>query len=285
MINTKQLQALHAFPRHTWWMVSLLLLAFVFNNVLFSRWVGGLLGHYLLPTLMWGLIILAVYWLPPARPAGRLRLQVFLRWLAVISALLGIVGIMLQGMIGGFGTSPYDHSVIGICLNILLVGTGLLAIEMCRFWMLNRHFFQRPVMGISLLAVFFTILSLPLNQVMNLNQRLALTEFVGATLFPELAENVLAGALAWLGGPIPALIYRGGLELFEYLSPVLPDASWAVQSLFGTLVPLLCLGLVWEFYGQEARLRRSPEQGSQLGWIATGTPSYSFYGLLWGFLL
>ncbi|NLK52748.1 MAG: signal peptidase I [Syntrophomonadaceae bacterium] len=257
-------------PKYTVLVLLFLLLAFLLDNLVFGPRIHGFIGNYLLPALMWTLFIIFIAKLPAVRPAGKLRQRRLLRWLALMSVFIAILCTMLLGVIGGFGKSPYDHSFIGIIINIVSLGVALVAIEMTRAWLMNRHFSKRLLIGIPLISFLFTFFSLPLNQITNLNDRLAVVKFVGTNFLPGLGQNLLATYLAFLSGPVPGIIYRGGLTAFERLSPVLPNASWASQTLLNTLAPVLGLMLVWQIYREETgKVKVYKGQDDTLGWVLT----------------
>lgn len=270
MLRGKQLLLSRRSRKYTILLLLALLLAFLLDNTVFGPRIHGFIGNYLLPFFMWGLIVIFMVKLPSVQPAGKLRHRRLLLLLALISVLISILINMLEGMVGQFGKSPYDHSMVGIIINMVSLGLSLVAAEMSRAWLVNRHFPKRPFMGISLIAFFFTLSNLPLNQITHLKDGLAVTKFIGMNFLPELGQNVLATYLASLGGPVPAVIYRGGLIAFERLSPVLPNASWAIQTLLGTLAPVLGFMLVQSIYREENReIRASQKEANMLGWLFT----------------
>lgn len=270
MTKGQELLLLRQSPKYTLLLLLFLFLAFLLDNTVFGPRIHGFSGNYILPMLMWGLFIIFMVKIPKVRPSGKLRHRRLLLLLASISVLIAIMITILEGMVGQFGKSPYDHSMVGIIINAVSLGVSLVAMEMGRAWLINRHFSKRPFMGISLIAFFFTLSSLPLNQITHLKDGLAVTKFFGMNFLPELSQNVLATYLAFLGGPIPAIIYRGGLIAFERLFPVLPNASWAVQTLLGTLAPVLGFILVQSIYREENReIRASREESNVVGWLFT----------------
>jgi len=258
-------------PIYTELLLLFLLLAFLLDNIIFRLRIHGFMGNYLLPALMWGCLVILIYKLPASRPAGKLRQQRLLRWLALMSVLIAVLCTVLEGAVAGFGKSPYDHSIMGVIINTVSAGLALIALEMARAWLINRHFSRRPFIGIPLIALFFTCFSLPFNQIVNLKSGLDLTKFVGMNFLPELGQNVLAAYLVFLGGPIPAVIYRGGLMVFERMVPVLPAANWASHTLLNTLAPVLGFMLVMQIYREESRIiRYSRGEDNPLGWVLTG---------------
>ena len=224
-----------------------------------------------MPTLAWGLIIAVVWWLPAVPPQGKLRLKRLLYWLALMCVFIALFGMIIQGAIHQFGKSPYDRSLIGILINTVTMGTALMASEMSRAWLLNRHFARRPLLGIGLVSLAFGLLSISANTFARLTPGKPLVEFLGQELGPALGESVLSSYLAWLGGPLPAFIYRGGLGALEHFSPILPNSEWISQSLLGFLAPVLGIIMVRTIYGEEAgTIRAASGQGeNQVSWVAT----------------
>lgn len=255
-------------------LTGILLLAFLTDNLIFGPWVGGFVGNYMLPAFMWSFVIGFVFWLPRVKYAGKIRLRRLACWLAMVCVLIMILAMFIQGGIGGFGNSPYDRSVMGILINLVSLSAMIGAMEMSRAWMLNRCFLRRPLAGIALISLFFTILSIPLNKWSGLQGGLATTKFIGMTLFPEIAQNVLVTYLAFLGGPVPAILYQLGIIMAERLSPVLPNMNWVSQTLFGTLAPVIGFILVQQIYREEARLVRGQSRdGQEFGWVMTALAS------------
>ena len=195
--------------------------------------------------------------------------------MALIAVFIAIFAVLLEGVFFGFGKSPYDHSLLGIIINLLYEGTALIAFEITRSWLVNRFFRRRAFLDIAGISLLFTFLLLPLNRLFNLQGAKELTEFVGASLFPGLAENILTTYLAFWGGPVPAIIYRGGLLVFERLSPLLPSGeNWVMAALIGTLVPLVTLILIQQIYKEESReAKPSRQETGYLPWVGAGLAS------------
>ncbi len=256
--------------KYTYSLLAFLLTVYLLDNLVFGPVVGGLLGNHLLPSLAWLFLFIFILWLPGVYPAGKLRLRKVLRWLALICVFIAVLSALLQGFMGGFGKSPYDRSLLGVIVNFITLGTVLVATEFSRSWLLNRFFHKRPFFGVPLISFFFAFLSFPIIRLTTLDNPRAAVEFAGGTFFPAMAENFLMTYFAFLGGPVPAIIYQGGLLAFERLSPILPSGGWAAQILLGVMAPVLGLMLVREIYLHESRkLKPSSQDEGYLGWVFT----------------
>ena len=260
--------------KYTVCLILMLVAINILQNRVFGIQVKGLLGNYGLPLLSWALLVAFMFWLPRVRSRVRLRQHQLLIWMALVCFFITVLGVMVQGAMSGFGKSPYDHSLTGIIINILVLGTTLIGTEMARAWLMNRHFVRYPLLGLSSLAIVFTMLHYPWNKILNISTGLSAVKFLGSDFLPTLAQNLLATCLAFLGGPIPPIIYRGGVLAIERLSPVLPMNNWASQTLIGIVVPILGLILVRQILYEESRMvsRRNGQEG-YWGWTITAVAS------------
>jgi signal peptidase len=181
---------------------------------------------------------------------------------------------VIGGLFCGFGRSPYSFTPQGIFINLIFVGTALVAMELSRAYIINRFGKRHTILILALVALLFTMLSLPLGRFMVLGEPLATVTFLGGDGIPLLAENLLACFLAFLGGPIPAIAYRGILEAFEWFSPILPDLSWGIKALVGTIVPAVGFLAVQSLSSGQLRIARRERRvrggSSIVGWTVAG---------------
>ncbi len=255
---------------YTWGLAVLVVIAWVMDNYVLGRIIGGMAGNYLLRPLMWLILIAAVWRMPRLRTSGKFRLMNFTAGLAVMCVLIGILLMALRGLIGGIARSPYDHSLVGIALNLLLTGTMVAGVEMSRAWLLNRLFLRRRVWGIAVLGLLYTFFTVSVNKLLSLKTGIAAVKFFGTEFLPSLGQSLLASYLAALGGPVPAMIYHGALAIFEKMSPYLPNSAWVSDTLLGNLAPVLGFLLVCQLYQEESGQVKARETGEKpLGWAVT----------------
>ncbi|MGB9826039.1 MAG: hypothetical protein ACPLRU_05145 [Desulfofundulus sp.] len=110
---------------------------FCVQNMKIVMFKNSFIQTYLLLPLLWGAILWLVWWWPRTRAAGRLRIRVFLYYLAAICACFHILLQVAGGMVDGFGKSPYSFTPAGILLNIFYVGFRLGGMEFSRAYLLN----------------------------------------------------------------------------------------------------------------------------------------------------
>ncbi len=141
--------------------------------------------------------------------------------------------------------------------------------EISRAWLVKRLAQHHTFFALALVTLLFTLLSIPLAALISQREPLEVVNYLNSTIFPSLAENLLASYLALLAGPLAAIAYLGLQQAFWLFSPVLPDLTWVLRGLIGTAVPILGLVVVNRFYSSQTlrgKARRAGE-GSLAGWI------------------
>jgi signal peptidase len=258
-------------PRYNWWLVFGLLAAiYCLTNLALPRLpISSLTSTYVIQPVLWGLLAWAILGLPRYRTTGGLRVKAAIIRLALIIGFFQVLLYIIGGLFSNFGKSPYSFTPLGIITNLIFVGSMLIGMELSRAWLINCLGKKRTLLALFFLAVLYTLLSIPLARITGLTLELNSINFINSTLLPSLAENLLASFLALLGGPLPAIAYRGILQVFWWFCPILPDLSWALQGIIGTAVPIVGLVVTNSFYSPRPRHKqaRRAKEGSLAGWI------------------
>ena len=221
--------------------------------------------------LMWTGVTLTVWLFPRKHPKGKIRLKSFVSWWAFNFAVIFIAVLVISGLIDGLGRSPYDHSLKGITLNILVVGSALIGRELVRSYLVNSLSDDENYLVFILVALFMTLSAFTVTRFTGLNDYESTVKFMAQYFAPEFAKNLLAVYLAYLGGPLPAIIYMGVLQAFHWLSPILPDLKWITTALVGILCPLFSLMAMQNLYLAETKSfqRKDKEEEGPVGWMIT----------------
>ena len=226
---------------------------------------------YVLQPILWGLLAWAILRLPRYTPAGKLRLRSSLIQLGLIIGFFQIGVYVIGGLFSSFGKSPYSFTPLGIFTNLIFVGAMLIGMELSRAWLINRLGRQHTFLAIAWVTLLYTLLCMPLAQVTGLQANIESVTFLNSSFLPLLAENLLATFLAFLAGPLASIAYRGMLQGFWWFCPILPDPTWVLKGLLGTIVPIIGLVAVQRFYSSRTRPShaRRAKGGSLTGWIIT----------------
>jgi len=233
--------------------------------------ISATVTTYVLQPILWGLLAWAILWLPKYRPAGKLSLKSAIIQLALMIGFFQVVILVIGGLFSSFGKSPYSFTPLGIFTNLIFVGSMLIGMELSRAWLINRLGRHHTFLALGFVTLLYTLLCLPLARITTLGGNIESVRYLNSTCLPLLSENLLASFLAFLAGPLASIAYRGMLEAFEWFCPILPDPTWLLKGLIGTVVPIIGLVIVQGFYSsqtQRSQARRGKE-GSLAGWIIT----------------
>lgn len=249
--------------------ISCVVSIFVLINFILDILQYGYLSTYLTRPVLWSLLAIVIYKMPAYRTYGKLRLRRILTLAALLVAAFQIIALFAAGIFEGFGKSPYSFTSTGIILNIFYVCTTLFGMELSRAWLISRCFTRRPAFTILWVALVYTLFLFPFSKITGVNSLPGAIRFVGETLLPSFAESLLASFLAFLGGPLPALAYRGILQLFLWFSPILPSLSWTTQALIGVFFPVMGFIFIQRLYLSEVRQlnKLKHKKENPAGWI------------------
>jgi len=256
------------------WLGLILVCLYLVDNPTAAALLGGgrFFSFVLKPFLYLGLAYLT-WSLPEMGYKTKLRDGELLNlWAFVMGAVFIIISV-LAGLILGFGQSPYDHSLVGIAGNLWLLGTTLVAREWVRYHLVANLARGESYLVFISIALFMTITNIPLQNYLKLadyTDYMGIVQFVAQTFAPGAAQNLLAVYLAYLGGPLPAMIYMGTLQGYNWLSPILPNLPWTIAALIGILCPVFCLSIMEQINQQEIRkVKSKAEEEGTLSWIIT----------------
>lgn len=218
------------------------------NTALLSlQFLGGF--NTWVESIIWvGMSLLIVYAIPKKHIKGQVKHKQTVYIWAFNAAVAFIIMSLMAGFFDGFGKSPYDHSLMGILQNSIIIGSALVGQELVRAYVLNSTLGSGSKWPIPLMIGFMTFINLPLAQLTNMTGSQDVMTFVANIFLPTLSENILATYLVVYAGPIASVIYLGLVEAFEWLSPILPDLSWLTKGMLGMSVPIGALIMISQAY-------------------------------------
>ena len=245
----------------------------IINMVLPHVGLNPQIATYLIQPLLWIILIVVVKIMPGYRPAGKSsKKSVFVQFalgIAGIQILLYIIG----GLFSGFGKSPSSFTLLGIAENIFYVGTMLIGMELSRAWLVTQFGKKNTFAVILLATLLFTLISIPLGQLTGFQLRITSSNQVISSWLPLLAENLTASVLMLMAGAGASLSFRGLLAAFWWLCPILPNLDWAIKGLIGTVIPIIGIVAINNYYAQYAARVKSRKRmrnaSMPAGWIIT----------------
>lgn len=215
--------------------MGLLLAGSIINMI----YVPGGLMSYAKPTIYWSIVSIAVIYLSGGiyrafSPKNRKIIT-----MAFLVAVFQIFITLDAGLVTKFGKSPVSFTVVNLILNFLVISTKLLGIELARAYILKNIKKTYSLIYLILITFFFTFIDTSFTALFSIKDKLLLTEYLGETFLPFLADHLLSTYVALIGGPIASLAYRAPNQLFQWFSPILPDLTWGFKAIIGVMVPTI----------------------------------------------
>ena len=175
--------------------------------------------------------------------------------LAATTGVLQVAIVVLVGFVAGFGHSPYASNLLAVGGNLLYLAALLLGVESTRAYLYEAW---RPVLrghAVTAVALLMAAIQVPLARYAGMTSVPSALETTGGQLLPALSESVVATFFVMVAGPAAAVAYRGTVEIFEWLSPILPNFDWALAALMGTAAPIVALAVVRRTAPEEADIQ------------------------------
>lgn len=260
-----------AIRRAAYIILGLVIAIYLVTYLALPRIGHGFVTTYVVRPIMWGLLIFFILRLFRPQPAGKWRLRQDLVKLALMVGGFQVFCLVIGGVFCGFGKSPYSFTPQGIFLNLIFVGSALVAMELSRAYIINSLSKRHTVLVLGLVALLYTVLNFSPFRFLGFGEKLGAVTFLGGDVIPLLAQSLLACFLVFLGGAIPAIAYRGVLAAFEWFCPILPDLSWGLKALLGTIVPALGFLAVQSLSAGQLRIVRRERRVREGGSIVGGT--------------
>ncbi|MEM2911519.1 MAG: signal peptidase I [Candidatus Bathyarchaeia archaeon] len=219
---------------------SLLIVTYVFLNVIMPRLIFNELIIYFITIICWlSLAFLTLKMSIKKENLYALRPNKSLILNALMLGTMQISLLVFSGFFTTFGKSPYAFTLVAITINIAYFSSALLGLELSRAYLIKTCPKRKIFMGIGLTALFYTLITVSPTRFTELGTPADAAKFLGSDILPTLAQSLLATYLALLGGPTASIAYLGVLEAFEWLSPILPNPPWAIKALITTLIPTI----------------------------------------------
>ena len=268
--------------RHAWVLVlSSVIGVYLFTNLLLPKISNEILSpfvrSYVLQPVLWLGVAGGVFIASRYAAAGGPRYTKALLGIGLLLGAFQVSIVVIAALFLGFGRSPYVLAFPGTFINFAFWGSALLAVEMVRGYMIHVLGRRFVISVLVALALLFMILEVPLVRYTSPREALDYVPFVGGALLPSFTEHLLASYLALLGGPVAAIGYRGVLDAFEWLSPILPNLQWLFDGFIGLVIPVVGISVVQTLYAtpeefEEAEPEEEESKGlsiaSVAGWVA-----------------
>lgn len=243
-------------------LVGCLLFLYILDNPSILPGITSKYIDYIKP-LLWAGFAFFVRKLPRINFSGKLKLKNSIAGWAVIFGLVNIMVMITAGIFFGFGKSPYNHTFIGIVINIFMVGTKIAGREAAREYLVNSQTKEERYSVFIPAALFMTLLNYPVISFLNKKGFEAIVKYIAQFALPDLCQNLLATYFSFLAGWIPSILYMALIHAFNWLSPILPNLNWITAAFIEILCPVFSLIAMQNIYCKETKVFKKREEKNQ----------------------
>ncbi len=231
--------------------------------------------YNIIKPLLWIGIFIIICGMPHFKSNSKLRHRNFVYIWSLIFGISYILLNLFAGFLDGLGKSPYNHSMQGIITNFTVVGSSLIAREVIRGYLINSTSKKENYLIFVAIAFFMTITTFSINKYINLSNMEEAVMFAAEYFLPEFSHNLFASYLVFLGGPAASIIYLGIVQLFHWMSPVLPNLKWINVALIGILCPIFFLMSMQSSYTRRIKKSKKSQKNDEdmISWIITSVVS------------
>lgn len=160
----------------------------------------------------------------------------------LIACLVYIITYLISGLFVTFGRNPYSRTLIGIITNLWIFASVLIAREYIRYRLINNVFEKDKKLIIILVTILFTLIDFKISKLIGIKFTVYLVfALVFEKLIPILAKNILYSYLSANNNYTSSVIYEFFTNLYLWVSPILPNTPWIMETIIDTTVPVILL--------------------------------------------
>lgn len=230
----------------------LLLMFIILNTVTISSRI--------LSVLWIGITLIIIYGLEKPYRGNKIKDKAVIRTWAFYMAIIVIMINLIAGVIWGFGKSPYNHSLKGMVINTLVIGSSLVARENIRSYLVKSIHPSRRRIGICIMIAIMIAVQVPYSQMIGIRSAEELMIFSSQRIIPLIIQNILLTYLVIWEGPISAIIYAGLMEGYNWYLPILPNLNWLQSIAISGMLPAILLVIASEKHNVLTKSIRKVEQ-------------------------
>lgn len=157
-----------------------------------------------------------------------------------IAVLAYIITYLISGLFITFGKNPYSRTLIGVVTNIWIFGTVIISREYIRYRLINNSYEKEKVRIAILISIVYIILDINLKTIIGADiSAIFIMELFASVILPLAIKNLLYSYMAINASYIPAIIYEIGINLYLWLSPILPNSPWIMTAIIESVIPLI----------------------------------------------
>lgn len=161
---------------------------------------------------------------------------------AVIGALAYIIISLLLGLIVTFGKNPYSKTLLGVLTNIWIFGSVVISKEYIRYKLINNVYEKDKIKIAVLISIVYVIVDMNINRFVTENlTAIFVIKQIFVNIIPLIVKNILFSYIAIYADFRVSIIYQLIIDAYLWLSPILPNLNWMMDSILEISVPIVLL--------------------------------------------
>lgn len=161
---------------------------------------------------------------------------------AVIGALAYIIISLLLGLIVTFGKNPYSKTLLGVLTNIWIFGSVVISKEYIRYKLINNVYEKDKIKIAVLISMIYVIVDMNINRFVTENlTAIFVIKQIFVNIIPLIVKNILFSYIAIYADFRASIIYQLIIDAYLWLSPILPNLNWMMDSILEISVPIVLL--------------------------------------------
>ena len=192
--------------------------------------------HYYYIDFVFYLIWFVIFYFKFGYPRNKNYLnRISIRYM-IILLLTYLLIIYFLGCFTGFFKSVYNHSLLGIIVNVVPSVLLILSKEMIRYSIATHSKLNvKPLIGLTIVFIVMSVFNSYMNTpIQNVYQ---LFNFVCVTLIPTIASEMMCSYVVYHVSVYPSLIYQLSLGIVPLLVPIYPDLGNYLNAILQLLFP------------------------------------------------
>lgn len=220
-------------------------LAIVLVNLLLNLFIknASILNNIINP-LYWIIFSIALMFVLPQKYINKKKDNRMTQTSAVV-ALIYIVIYTLFGLIVTFGRNPYSVTIKGILINFWVTGLVIIGREYIRYKIISNTKHKDIILVSILTVVLFSILEIDIQTFIGgFGNASSMFRQIVSNILPIIVKNVLFTYMAQKYSYKPAIAYQIIINMFYWISPILPNSPWILIAILDTVIPFLFFVIV-----------------------------------------
>lgn len=161
---------------------------------------------------------------------------------ALIAVLTYIIIYLLSGLFLTFGYNPYLNTLKGLIWNIWILGIPLILREYIRFLLIQNVYEKDRVKFAILISAIYIFIDMDILLITRHTLTpLYITKTFSQTILPLICENILFSYNAMYTGWLPNICYKFLINMYIWLSPILPKSPWIMNAIIDSIIPVILM--------------------------------------------